>query len=138
MATDLPPLAIETQNDDEHPLETYLKSQRKAREQVAAQVRRLEDLAANGQSASVRNQASIDGIAVNGELAHMDAEHTAFLLRVFTQTAASGPATQVVLDTVQLNQDLAKEIVSKNRPKVILNIITSYLNGAIAVFNGKA
>lgn len=120
-----------------HPLQEYVESHQAARDQLLAEANVQTVLAEKGPDAATRAQAGLDATELVAKVGQIDAEHTAFLVKVFTETAASGPAQQVVDETIQLNKKLAETVAKANRAAAMLRIVTSYLQGAIAVFNGK-
>jgi len=120
----------------EHPLTTYLKANKAARDLLKAEIRRLEEEATDGATAAIRNSAILNGPELVSELGHFDDEHDLFLLKVFTLGSNNGPADNVVSETVALNNALAAAIIKANHAKLMLGILKSYLDGAIAVFNG--
>ncbi len=120
-----------------HPAETYLRNYDQSRDQVQSEISKQESLAKHDPDAGVRTQAQIDGIALVSELGKMQAEHVAFLVRIMTEGVGSGPAQTVVEETVKLNKALAQVVIDNNRASVFIGLIQQWLNGAIAVFNGK-
>jgi hypothetical protein len=120
-----------------HPLQEYVESHQAARDQLLAEANVQTVLSEKGPDAAIRAQAGLDATELVAKVGQIDAEHTAFLVKVFTETAASGPAQQVVDETIQLNKKLAETVAKANRAAAMLRIVTSYLQGAIAVFNGK-
>ena len=120
----------------EHPLTTYLKANKAARDLLKAEIRRLEEEATDGATAAIRNFAIQNGPKLVSELGHFDDEHDLFLLKVFTLGAHNGPADSVVSETVKLNNKLAAATIEANHATLMLGILKSYLDGAIAVFNG--
>lgn len=120
-----------------HPAEAYLRNYDKSRDQIQSEISKQELLAKHDPDAAVRTQAQIDGTALVAELGKMQAEHVAFLVKIMTEGVGSGPAQTVVEETVKLNKALAQVVIDNNRASVFIGLIQQWLNGAIAVFNGK-
>jgi len=128
----------ETPDDSaNHPLTAYLTQQKEARDKLVTEIQRLERQAAEGATAGERSDAVRDGPLLVSKLAQFEDAHNRFLFRVFTLTSGSGPADDVVAETKALNEALANAIVKSNHGALMLRAVTSYLKGAIAVFNGK-
>ena len=119
-------------------LDLFQESYRQARDQLQDEFNKQQDLAQNAPTEADRLVADDLAARLQSKLKELRDEKDAFLTKVaLIGNRAIIPRDDVVRATITLNQDLANVIVDANRAGTMLNIVTSFLVGAIQVFNGS-
>lgn len=122
-------------DDDTHPLEIYTRAYTSSHSQMVSEMidqEGIRDDAASDPADAQAARTAVDDLDDN--IGWMADANSAFLVKVFTAQIA--PSTTVVDQTVAMDTALAAVVVDANRPAAMIQIVTSFINGAISAYTG--
>jgi len=120
-----------------HPMATYAKESVEARDEVVAEIDRLQDAAGDESiTEAQRKAAQADLDELIALLGRMDEADRAFLARVVL--GPFGPKDEVVQRTIELNANLGAVVARNNHAKAVIQLVSQWVDGLSAVVTGAA
>ena len=125
----------DAQDTKQHDLTVFLNNFMAARDLLVEKRIEQRNIAKDGGASQQKKaKAQKTMVEVIEAIAELDEAQSVFLVRVFTHATPPSPA--LVARTIQLNKEVAAQVVKNNLPGVYLKIVTAYVNAAVQVITG--